>query len=153
MSAAEPAAVDATKMTAAAEMIARIFVLLLFPSTLKKLARLQYGSLSGTPMTEKAQSPGFRNLPLPASGTVWFPSDPDPKMDPAPQTHGMAFRISNFAQFLRAKISHRQLRRPARKRNLAARPRQNGTTGKSVKTLSSPSAKNIPLNVSAKSVV
>jgi hypothetical protein len=47
----------------------------------------------------------------------------------------------------------RQLLCPARKRNLATEPRQNNPTGKSPKTLSSPSDKNIPLNPSGKSVI
>ena len=47
----------------------------------------------------------------------------------------------------------RLLLRLARKRNLATRPRQNNPTGKSPKTLSSPSDKNIPLNPSGKSVI
>jgi hypothetical protein len=47
----------------------------------------------------------------------------------------------------------RQLRRLARKPNLATRLRQNNPTGKSLKTLSSPAAKNIPLSPSGKSVI
>ncbi|SHG56629.1 hypothetical protein SAMN05444169_3085 [Bradyrhizobium erythrophlei] len=46
-----------------------------------------------------------------------------------------------------------QLLRLARKRNPAAGPRQNNPPGKSPKTLSTPSRKNIPLNVSGKSVI
>jgi hypothetical protein len=45
------------------------------------------------------------------------------------------------------------LRRLARKRNLAIRVRQNNPTGKSPESLSSPSAKNIPLSPSSKSVL
>jgi hypothetical protein len=44
-----------------------------------------------------------------------------------------------------------QLLRLARKRNLATGPRQNNPAGKSLKTLSSLSDKNIPLNPSGKS--
>jgi len=44
-------------------------------------------------------------------------------------------------------------RRPPRKRNLAAGPRQNNPPGKSLKMLSSLVAKNIPLNTSGKSVI
>jgi hypothetical protein len=52
-----------------------------------------------------------------------------------------------------ARLRKRQLRRLARKRNLATGPRQNNPTGKSPQTLSSPPAKNIPLNTSGKSVI
>jgi hypothetical protein len=45
----------------------------------------------------------------------------------------------------------RDLLRLPRKRNLATRPRHINPTGKSPKTLSSPSDKNIPLNPSGKS--
>ena len=45
------------------------------------------------------------------------------------------------------------LLRFTRKRNLAAGPRQNNPPGKSPKTLSSLWRKNIPLNVSGKSVI
>jgi hypothetical protein len=44
-----------------------------------------------------------------------------------------------------------KLLRAARKRNLAAGLRQNNPPGKSPKSLSSPSRKNIPLNMSCKS--
>ena len=56
-------------------------------------------------------------------------------------SHGNSFRLKS------------RLRRLARKRNLAIWPRQNNATGKSVKTLSSPLEKNIPLPPSGKSVV
>jgi hypothetical protein len=56
-------------------------------------------------------------------------------------------------QTLDGSASPSQLRRLARKRNLAGRPRQNNATGKSPKNLSSPRRKNIPLNTSGKSVV
>jgi hypothetical protein len=45
------------------------------------------------------------------------------------------------------------LLRRARKRNLAAGPRQNNPPGKSPKAVSSPYRKNIPLNVAGKSVL
>jgi hypothetical protein len=45
-----------------------------------------------------------------------------------------------------------ELLRVARKRDLDTRVRQNNPTGKSIKSLSSPSRKNIPLNPSGKSV-
>jgi hypothetical protein len=48
-------------------------------------------------------------------------------------------------------IVKRQLLRPVRKRNFETTPRQNNPTGKSLKTLSSPLAKNIPLNIEGKS--
>jgi hypothetical protein len=65
---------------------------------------------------------------------------------------------SGFAGFGKAAdqpgaLAKRQLRRFARKRNLAVGPRQNNPTGKSPETLSSPPAKNIPLNTSGKSVI
>ena len=50
-------------------------------------------------------------------------------------------------------IVKRELLRVARKRNLATGPRQNNPTGKSPKTPSSPFWKNIPLNMSGKSVI
>jgi hypothetical protein len=53
--------------------------------------------------------------------------------------------------FLRPEIAKRHLLRLARKRNLATWLRQNNPTGKSPKTLSSPLAKNISLNMEAKS--
>jgi len=46
-----------------------------------------------------------------------------------------------------------KLLRRARKRNLAAGPRQNNPPGKSLKFMSSRLAKNIPLNMSGKSVI
>jgi hypothetical protein len=52
----------------------------------------------------------------------------------------------------RSAIAKRLLRRLARKHNLATRVRQNNPTGKSLKNLSSPSAKNIPLSPSSKSL-
>jgi hypothetical protein len=45
------------------------------------------------------------------------------------------------------------LLRLARKRNLEARVRQSNPTGKSLKSVSSPFEKNIPLNPSGKSVI
>ena len=53
----------------------------------------------------------------------------------------------------RSAIANRQLRRFARKRNLTTRPRQNNPPGKSLKNPSIPSAKNIPLSPSGKSVI
>jgi hypothetical protein len=50
-------------------------------------------------------------------------------------------------------IAKRHLRRLARKHNLATRLRQNNPPGKSLKSLSSPPAKNISLNLSGKSVI
>jgi hypothetical protein len=50
-----------------------------------------------------------------------------------------------------SQLQKRELLRLARKRNLEIRVRQNNPTGKSPKTLSSPRAKNIPLNPSGKS--
>jgi hypothetical protein len=50
-------------------------------------------------------------------------------------------------------IAKPELRRLARKKNLATSLRQNNATGKSPKTLSSPLQKNIPFNLSGKSVV
>jgi hypothetical protein len=44
-----------------------------------------------------------------------------------------------------------RLLRFARKRNPASGPRQNNPPGKSLESLSSPSRKNIPLNMSCKS--
>jgi len=52
-----------------------------------------------------------------------------------------------------ADMACRKLLRPHRKRNLAARLQQNNPTGKSPKNLSSFVAKNIPLNMSRKSVL
>jgi hypothetical protein len=60
-----------------------------------------------------------------------------------PPLHGASFRPI---------LQKRELLRFARKRNLETRARQNNPTGKSPKTLSSPSDKNIPLNPSGKSV-
>jgi len=52
-----------------------------------------------------------------------------------------------------SQFAKRELLRLSRKRNLATRPRHINPTGKSPKTLSSPSDKNIPLNPSGKSVI
>jgi hypothetical protein len=46
-----------------------------------------------------------------------------------------------------------KLLRFTRKEKMKPRPRQNNPTGKSLKTLSSPFEKNIPLNPSGKSVL
>jgi hypothetical protein len=54
---------------------------------------------------------------------------------------------------IRLILRKRHPRRLPRKHNLAARVRQNNPTGKSLKSLSSPAAKNIPLSPSGKSVI
>jgi hypothetical protein len=78
-----------------------------------------------------------RNLAIP----LWIAS----------KRHSSHFLPSSHCKFARVEIAKRQLLRLARKRNLATWLRQNNPPGKSPKTLSSPPAKNIPLNMEAKS--
>jgi hypothetical protein len=70
---------------------------------------------------------------------------------------GRNWKLSGAAASSREKAGYASLTRPtsplrfARKQNLETPVRQNNPTGKSLKTLSSPSDKNIPLNPSGKS--